>query len=83
MASMGKTKKLKKKRDWKHFIPYYLMGLPMVIYLFINNYMPLYGLLFEAFSTRVYVPILMAGAFTAFIAALGRRLLSGQHGQAA
>lgn len=43
----------------------------------------LYGLLFEAFSTRVYVPILMAGAFTAFIAALGRRLLSGQHGQAA
>ena len=42
MASMGKTKKLKKKRDWKHFIPYYLMGLPMVIYLFINNYMPLY-----------------------------------------
>ena len=46
MASMGKTKKLKKKRDWKHFIPYYLMGLPMVIYLFINNYMPLYGLLF-------------------------------------
>ena len=42
----GKNKKLKKKRDWKHFIPYYLMGLPMVIYLFINNYMPLYGLLF-------------------------------------
>lgn len=34
----GWRKKLKKS------IPFYLMGLPALIYIFINNYMPLYGL---------------------------------------
>ena len=37
----------------------------------------LYGVLFETFSTRVYIPILLAGLFTAAIAAVGKRLLSG------
>lgn len=38
--------KKKKKRDWKRYLPFYLMGTPLITYLFINNYMPLYGLLF-------------------------------------
>lgn len=37
-----KTKK--KKTGWKQFIPLYIMALPAVTYLIINNYMPLYGM---------------------------------------
>lgn len=33
-----------KKIKWKSYIPLYLMALPALIYLFINNYMPLYGM---------------------------------------
>lgn len=39
---MNKMKK--KKIDWKHWLPFYLMGVPGFIYLLINNYMPLAGL---------------------------------------
>lgn len=35
---------IKKKNKWKHWIPFYLMGLPGLLYLFINNYMPMVGL---------------------------------------
>lgn len=38
------TGKEKEKTNWKHWLPFYLMGLPGFIYLFINNYMPLMGL---------------------------------------
>lgn len=34
----------KKKTNWKVWLPFYLMGLPGLIYLFINNYMPMVGL---------------------------------------
>lgn len=37
----------KQKMTWKkfkRFIPFYLLGLPALIYIFINNYMPLYGI---------------------------------------
>ncbi len=34
----------KKKIDWKHWIPFYIMGIPGFIYLIINNYLPLAGL---------------------------------------
>jgi putative aldouronate transport system permease protein len=34
----------KKKVNWKQYIPLYIMALPAVIYIFINNYMPLYGI---------------------------------------
>ena len=46
--------KVKKKRKWKHWIPFYIMFLPGFIYLFINNYMPLYGLqlAFKQFSYK-------------------------------
>lgn len=33
-----------KKNSLLHWIPFYLMGLPGIIYLFINNYIPLAGL---------------------------------------
>ena len=39
-----KPAKKKKKTNWKHWLPFYLMGLPGFIYLFISNYMPLMGL---------------------------------------
>ncbi len=34
----------KKKIKWKHWIPFYLMGIPGLLYLFINNYIPMIGL---------------------------------------
>lgn len=34
----------KKRKNWKRYIPLYIMALPALIYLFINNYMPLYGM---------------------------------------
>lgn len=46
-AAVGKVKAPKKKVTWKRFkrfIPIYLVMLPGLIYLFINNYMPLPGL---------------------------------------
>ncbi len=44
----------KKKNGWKHWIPFYLMGVPGFIYLLINNYMPLAGLqiAFKKFNYR-------------------------------
>ncbi|SCP97402.1 ABC transporter permease [Anaerobium acetethylicum] len=36
---------MKKNRQWKKWIPIYILGLPGILYLLINNYMPLYGLL--------------------------------------
>lgn len=47
-------KNSKKLRKVKRFIPIYLMALPGLIYLFINNYMPLPGLVlaFKKFSAK-------------------------------
>ncbi len=42
---MKQTKiKKSKKNMFVHWLPFYLMGLPGLVYLFINNYMPLAGL---------------------------------------
>ena len=38
------TKVIKRKGRWKKFLPVYLMMLPGLLYLFINNYMPMAGL---------------------------------------
>ncbi len=38
------VKNMKKKTDLKRWIPFYLMGLPGIIYLIVNNYMPMFGL---------------------------------------
>ena len=35
---------VKKKYGFAHWIPFYLMGLPGMAYLFINNYLPMFGL---------------------------------------
>ncbi len=42
--SMPVVIKKSKKATFKKWLPFYLMGLPGLIYLFINNYMPLAGL---------------------------------------
>ena len=36
--------KAKKKIQWKHYLPLYLMMLPGIVYLVINNYIPMGGL---------------------------------------
>lgn len=43
-VTIKKRKSEKKKRQIKKFLPFYLMALPGIIYLIINNYMPLVGL---------------------------------------
>lgn len=52
-----KTKKKREKLTWakfKTFIPLYLMLLPGLIYFFINNYMPMTGIIvaFKKYSKR-------------------------------
>ena len=52
-----KTKRKEKKLTWakfKTFIPLYLMLLPGLIYFFINNYMPMTGIIvaFKKYSKR-------------------------------
>lgn len=42
MKQITKTKK--KNQGFRHWLPFYLMGLPGLIYLFINNYLPMFGL---------------------------------------
>jgi putative aldouronate transport system permease protein len=39
-----KTETRQKKRNWRRWLPFYIMGLPGLTYLFINNYLPLLGL---------------------------------------
>lgn len=38
------NQKTKKKIRWKRFLPIYLMALPGLIYLFCNNYLPMFGI---------------------------------------
>lgn len=51
---LHKTHLLKKLAKWKRFIPIYIMMLPGFLYLFINNYMPLPGLViaFKQYNAR-------------------------------
>ena len=48
------TKTKKKKTNWKHYLPFYIMFLPGLAYLLMNNYIPLYGLqlAFKQFSYK-------------------------------
>ncbi|MCL2839388.1 MAG: ABC transporter permease subunit [Defluviitaleaceae bacterium] len=47
--------KVKKKTNWRRFIPVYLMMLPGLAYFFINNYMPLPGIMvaFRRFNAQL------------------------------
>lgn len=51
---MNTSVKLKKKTNWKHWAPFYIMFTPGLAYLLINNYIPIYGLqlAFKQFSYR-------------------------------
>lgn len=59
------NKKVKKKIRWKAYIPLYLMSLPALIYLFINNLLPLYGLQI-AFRKLDYTKGVFKGDFVGF-----------------
>lgn len=39
-----KVKPVKKKRNLKRYIPIYLMGVPGMLYLICNNYLPMFGI---------------------------------------
>ena len=41
---MRKSVRVKKKRNWKRIIPFYIMMIPGVAYLIVNNYMPMFGM---------------------------------------
>lgn len=45
---------VKQKRNWKKFIPFYVMAIPALVYLIINNYIPMSGLVlaFKKFNVR-------------------------------
>ena len=60
-GELGETTQ-KKKKDWKQFIPLYIMALPALIYLFVNNYMPLYGMQL-AFRELDYSTSIFKGKF--------------------
>lgn len=46
MTAIPKTKPVpRNKQRWKQFIPFYLMALPGVAYLLINNYLPMGGII--------------------------------------
>ena len=45
MNENKKTKPLKKEKNWKRFLPFYLMALPALLYIFINNYIPMFGII--------------------------------------
>lgn len=44
MSNIGKQTG-KRKYNWKSYIPYYVMVLPGLVYLFFNNYMPMFGVI--------------------------------------
>lgn len=41
---MNTTKTVKKKKDFKKFIPFFVMMTPGLLYIFINNYIPMFGM---------------------------------------
>lgn len=51
---MEATGKAKKKIRWRHYLPFYLMMLPACVYLFINNYIPMSGIIlaFERYTVK-------------------------------
>ena len=42
---MANTRRKAGNYNWKHYIPYYTMVLPGLIYLLFNNYMPMFGII--------------------------------------
>lgn len=42
---MKTTIKMKRKINWRHAIPFYIMVLPGLAYLLVNNYIPMFGII--------------------------------------
>ncbi|HHV09179.1 MAG TPA: sugar ABC transporter permease [Clostridiales bacterium] len=57
--------KKKKRIIWKKYIPLYIMALPALVYVIINNYMPLYGMQL-AFRELDYSKGVFSGKFVGF-----------------
>jgi len=55
MEKKSINQKTRSKRRFKRWLPVFVMGLPGFIYLFINNYMPMYGLIvaFKKFNYKL------------------------------
>ena len=43
-SATGAAKPPRKKIRWKRMLPFYLMALPGFIYMIINNYLPMFGI---------------------------------------
>lgn len=43
MKTVNKAR-INKKMNWRHAIPFYIMVLPGLIYLLVNNYIPMFGI---------------------------------------
>ena len=54
MSTKNSSAVKKNKRNWKHWIPFYIMAIPGFAYLIINNYIPLFGLqlAFKSYSFK-------------------------------
>lgn len=61
----GAEVKKPKEKKWKQFIPLYIMAVPALVYLFVNNYLPLYGMQL-AFRELDYSKGVFKGDFVGF-----------------
>ena len=43
-AAAGTVKPVKRKIRWRHILPFYIMALPGFIYMIVNNYIPMFGI---------------------------------------
>jgi putative aldouronate transport system permease protein len=57
--------KIKRKIIWSKYIPLYIMAMPALVYLFINNYLPLFGMQL-AFRELDYSRGVFNGTFVGF-----------------
>ena len=53
------TKKRMRRRNMRQFIPLYFMMVPGLVYLLINNYLPLFGLTIAFFILLILPPIII------------------------
>ncbi len=54
MSTKNSAAVKKNKRNWKHWLPFYVMAIPGFAYLLVNNYIPLFGLqlAFKSYSFK-------------------------------
>ena len=64
MMAVSKGKE-KKKFNWRHAIPYYIMVLPGLAYLIINDYVPMFGIVI-AFKRMNFAKGIMGSDWVGF-----------------